>query len=125
MASRLGWKIQTSKLRAGVEIALQIVSQHGAFRLTIDRMPDGPSDLRRVHFACKIDDQPGALDFTADGDARISVETIGTSAATRSVAFQATRIAEIVGRQWTDREPDPVFREAMASAQVLAQAVLR
>ncbi len=32
--------------------------------------------------------------------------------------------AELVARQLSDREPDPVFRDAMDAARVLAQAVL-
>jgi hypothetical protein len=32
--------------------------------------------------------------------------------------------AELIGRQLSDREPDPVFRESMAVAQVFAKSLL-
>jgi hypothetical protein len=48
----------------------------------------------------------------------------GPPAAPRSITVQPISLAELVGRQLSDREPDPVFTESMAVAQTLAQSLL-
>jgi glucose-6-phosphate dehydrogenase assembly protein OpcA len=125
MASRLGWTIRATKLNPNVEVAIQIAARHGLLRLRIDRLPDGPSELRRVHMACTLHEKLGALDFVADDHARIAVQPEGIDASPRTIAVPPSETADILGRQLSDREPDPVFREAMAAAHILAQAVLR
>jgi glucose-6-phosphate dehydrogenase assembly protein OpcA len=125
LASRLGWTIRATKLKPGVEVAFQIATAHGMLRLRIDRLPEGPSDLRRINIACTLDGRLGALGFVSDDHARISVQPEGIDAAPRTIAVQPSETPDIVGRQLSDREPDPIFREAMAAAHILAQAVLR
>jgi len=124
LASRLGWKIQATRFRPGVEIAFQIVAPHGTLRLRIDRLAEGPSEIVRIRVACVLGGRLGALEFAADG-ARIGVTPEGIDASPRTITVQPMDTAEIVGRQLSDRDPDPVFREAMAAARVFAQAVLR
>jgi glucose-6-phosphate dehydrogenase assembly protein OpcA len=124
LASRFGWKIQGTKYRDNLEIAFQIQAPHATFKLRIVRLPEGPTELRKIHVACTIGDKLGALNFTAE-DGRLSVQPEGIDAAPRTVAVQALDTPELVGRQLSDREPDPVFREAMEAAQVLANAVIR
>ncbi|HEY2155706.1 MAG TPA: glucose-6-phosphate dehydrogenase assembly protein OpcA [Isosphaeraceae bacterium] len=123
LASRLGWKIRASKLRDNVELDFQLLAPQGALRLRIDRLPDGPSELRRVRFSCALDGKLGALDITGDGTRIVAIPE-GMDASPRTLAIQKLDTAEIVARQLSDREPDPVFREAMTAARVLAQAVL-
>ncbi len=79
--------------------------------------------MRRVRFTCALDGKLGALDITCDGS-RIAATPEGIDASPRTLAVQKMDTAEIVARQLSDREPDPVFREAMTAARVLAQAVL-
>ena len=66
LASRLGWTIQASKLRPNVEIAFQSPAPHGPLRLRIDRLAEGPSELRRVRVACTSAAELGALDITVE-----------------------------------------------------------
>lgn len=124
LASRVGWKIQASKLRPNVEVAFQLLGPHGPLRLRIDRLADGPSELRRVRFSCAIEGQLGALDITVEDGARLSVKPEGIDASPRTLTLPSQQTAELLARQLSDREPDPVFREAMSTARVLAQAVL-
>ncbi len=123
LSSRLGWKIRASKLRPNVEIDFQLLAPQGTLRLRIDRLAEGPSDLRRVRFTCTLEGKLGALDITRDGD-RLVATPEGIDASPRTLAVQQLDTAEIVARQLSDREPDPVFREAMTAARVLAQALL-
>jgi hypothetical protein len=48
----------------------------------------------------------------------------GTDMAARTVTVQPQPLADLVARQLSDRDQDPVFHESMAVAQVLAQSVL-
>jgi glucose-6-phosphate dehydrogenase assembly protein OpcA len=124
MASRVGWTIQACKLKPNVEVAFQLLGRSGPLKLRIDRLPEGPSELRRVRFACAIDGKQGALDITVKDGARLSVTPEGVDASPRTLALPSLATAELLARQLSDREPDPVFRETMASARVLAQALL-
>ena len=125
LASRLGWKIQATKFKQGHEIAFQLVAPHGTLSLIIDRLPEGASEIHRVHVSCSVGGKLGALNFVAEDECRLSVQPEGIDAAPRTLTAKPTPIAEIVGRQLSDRDPDPVFREAMVAAHLLAQAVLR
>ena len=70
------------------------------------------------------------LDATTLNDA-VSDHSIGclarllTSARYRTrVTIQRLSLSELVARQLSDREPDPVFRESMTVARTLAQSLL-
>ena len=124
LAYRLEWTIQATRFKPGVEIAFQIQAPHGPLRLTIDRLADGPSEIRRVRVACSIAGRLGALDFVADNAERLSVLPEGIDAAPRTISVNPMDTAEMLARQLSDREPDVTFREAMKSAKILAQAVV-
>ena len=59
-----------------------------------------------------------------EDEKRLSAHLEGVSGAPRTVTIRPQSLAELVGRQLSDRERDPVFRESMAVAQVFAQSVL-
>jgi glucose-6-phosphate dehydrogenase assembly protein OpcA len=123
LASRLGWKTQATKFKQGQEIAFQILGPHGPLRLKLDRLPDGPSQIQRVRFACSIAGKAGALDFVASENCRLSVQAEGVEAAPRTVTVKPQSIAELVARQLSDREPDSVFRDAMMAAHPMAYSL--
>jgi hypothetical protein len=55
---------------------------------------------------------------------RLAALPEGQNASPRTVNFQPPTLAELIGKQLSDRERDPVFRESMNVAQVLAQSLL-
>jgi len=124
LVSRLHWQVQVGRVQPGVEITWQVMAPHGSLRLRIRRLPEGPSEVRRVRIACKLDGKPGALDFVTHDERRLAVMPEGVEATARTVTVQPQSLAELVGRQLSDRERDAAFRESMAVAQVLAQSVL-
>lgn len=125
MSSRLGWTIQASKIKLGHEIDFQIQGPHGSLHLGIDRLPDGPSEIRRVNVACAIGGRLGTLNFVSEaGGARLSVVPEGIDAAPRTITTPPLDVADMLGRQLSDREPDHTFRETMKAAQVLARGVI-
>jgi glucose-6-phosphate dehydrogenase assembly protein OpcA len=124
LAARLGWRVQTGSVEPGVELSWQCLTSHGSLRVRIHRLPEGPSEVRRVRIACTLDGTSGALNFVTE-DGRLAVMPDGAGAAPRTLNVPPQPLAELVGRQLSDREPDPVFAESMRVARVLAQSVIR
>ena len=56
---------------------------------------------------------------------RLEVVTEGVASASRTVSTQPLSYAELIGRQLSDRERDPVFTESMATAQTLARSLMK
>jgi glucose-6-phosphate dehydrogenase assembly protein OpcA len=124
LASRLGWRVQAARLQLGVEISWQVQTPHGKLRLCIRRLPEGPSEVRRMRIACVLDGKPVTLNCVVEDEQRLSGIPEGIEAAPRTVTIQRQSLAELISRQLSDREPDAVFRETMEVARVFAQSVL-
>jgi glucose-6-phosphate dehydrogenase assembly protein OpcA len=125
LASRLQWRVQEGKVQPGVEISWQVAAPHGPVRVRIRRLEQGPPALRRVRIASVPEGKPAALNLAAgEEERRLAAvpEEVGT--APRTVTVPPQPLAELVGQQLSDRERDPVFRESMVVARVLAQSVL-
>lgn len=123
LAARLGWDVRARKVQPGLEISWNVQTPSGALRLRIHRLAEGPSIIHRVRIACEICGDAGALNLLHEDRGRLSIVPEGRDAALRTMVLKPQPLAELVGRQLTDRERDPVFDEAMAIAQVLAQGV--
>ncbi len=124
LASRLRWKVRHGSVQPNVEIAWQLAASHGDLMVRIRRLDEGPSDIRRVTIAtsCTV---AGRLNFVAEEEnTRLSVTPEGVPGAARTVSAQPSDIAELVGKQLSDRERDPIFESSMNIAQVFAQSVL-
>src|SRR5262249_40098454 len=124
LASRLGWQVHAGRVQPGVEIAWQARAAQGGVRLRVRPLADGPPEGPPRRPARAAHRQPGAPDVAVEDERRLAVSLEGADAAPRTVAVQPQSLAELVGRQLSDRERDPVFFESMAVAQVLAQSVL-
>jgi Glucose-6-phosphate dehydrogenase subunit len=124
LASMLGWQVLTGKVRPGVEIAWRFAAAHGEPRIRIRRLDQGPPEIRRVHITCRLEGKPVTLNLVAESDSRLAILLEGVDAAARTVNVPKRTPADLIGRQLSDREPDPVFRESMAVAQVFARSVL-
>jgi glucose-6-phosphate dehydrogenase assembly protein OpcA len=124
MASRLGWRVQAGRMQPGVEITWQAATPHGNLGLRIRRLAEGPSEIRKVRITCTLGGKPGALNLVVEDQHRLAAIPEGIAASPRTVIVQPQSFAELVARQLSDRERDPVFRESMAVAQILAQSVL-
>jgi glucose-6-phosphate dehydrogenase assembly protein OpcA len=124
LASRLGWMVVTGRVQPGVEIAWRAATSDTTLRLRLRRLPEGPSDVRRVRIACRLDDKPAALNFQPDSENRLAVVLEGGGVAARTITIQPQPLAELVARQLSDRERDPVFRESMGVAETFARSVV-
>lgn len=124
MARRLGWQVLTGKVKPGIEIAWRFLAPHGDLRVRLRRLEQGPPEVRRVHLSCTLEGKPAALNLVVEDERRLAIIPEGIEGAARTVSVPAQTAADLVGRQLSDREPDPVFRESMSVAQSLARSVL-
>jgi glucose-6-phosphate dehydrogenase assembly protein OpcA len=125
LACRLGWRVQAGKVQPNVEIAWNCNCPHGVVRVRIHRLAEGPSSVRRVRIACTLGGKLGALNVQAEGERHLMVVPEWPDMAPRTVTVQPQPLADLVARQLSDRDRDPVFTESMRVAQVFAQSVLR
>lgn len=124
LASRLGWKVAAGRAQPGVEVSWQVQAPHGQLRVRIRRLAEGPSEVRQLRFTCLLEGKPGALNCVPQDGQRLAAVPEGITAVPRTVTVQPQPFAELVARQLSDRERDPVFRESMEVAQVFAQSIL-
>ena len=95
------------------------------WRFASGAFPKGRPRCARFGCKCRIDGQPATLVFRPLDATRLEVVTEGVAGAPRSVSVQPLSLAELVGRQLSDRERDPVFTQSMATAQTLAQSLMQ
>jgi hypothetical protein len=116
--------VQAGKSHDNVEMAWRFIGPKGDARVRIRRLDQGPAEIRRLRIAATFDAKPGALNIVPEDGARLSIHLEGVEGAPRTMTLPAHRAAELVGRQLSDRERDPVFHESMAVARVMAKSVL-
>jgi glucose-6-phosphate dehydrogenase assembly protein OpcA len=124
LAASLNWEVQTAHVQPNEEISWRLAAPHGSLHLRIRRLPVGPAEIRRVRIACKLEGSARALDFQWVDDMHLAVIPEGVEAAQRTLTIQRPALAELVGRQLSDRDRDPLFYESMTVAQSLANSVL-
>ncbi len=123
LAARLGWRVQAGKVETGVELVWDCEARHGLVRLRIRRLEDGPPSIRHLSVACTVSGKAEVFHFTVEEERRLAVVPERPDAERRTLTLPPQPLAELLGRQLSDRERDPVFREAMAFARILAQSI--
>jgi glucose-6-phosphate dehydrogenase assembly protein OpcA len=124
LAARLDWRIEEGKVQPGVEIAWQFTAACGRVRVSLRRLAEGPPEIRRLRIVASPQGKPRAWNLVVQDGYRLAVLPEDAAAAPRTVTVQPQPLAELIGRQLSDRAPDPVFRESMAVARILAESVL-
>ncbi len=124
LTRKLGWRVQGGKVDPGVEMAWHCETPAGHARVRIHRMEQGPPEVRRVRLSCLLNDEPGALNLVAEEGQRLVIQLEGARGTPRTQTLPELSPAELIGRQLSDRERDPVFHESMAVAQVMARSLL-
>jgi len=125
LTRRLGWTVKAGKVEPGIEIRWAFEAPHGTVSVRIRRLADVPSEIRQVRLQCHVDGRPATLAFRPLHATRLELNAEGVEAAPRTLSVQPVALAELVGRQLSDRERDPVFTESMTTAQTLAQSLLK
>jgi glucose-6-phosphate dehydrogenase assembly protein OpcA len=125
LSRRLGWRLHTGKVQEGVEIAWVFSTPKGPRFVRVHRLDHEPAEVRRVRLACTLDGRPAALNLVPEeGGRRLAIQLEGVEGAPRTMTVPPLSAAELIGRQLSDRERDPAFRESMTVAQGMAQSLL-
>ena len=124
LATRLGWRVQAGRLQEGVEIGWDVAAPHGPLHIRIVRLSEGRPVVYRLRIACTLEGKPGALNIVNEDGQHLTVVPEGIEAAPRTMVVKTEGLAELAGRQLSDREYDSIFHDSMAVAQTLAQSVL-
>jgi glucose-6-phosphate dehydrogenase assembly protein OpcA len=124
LTGQLGWAVQTGKVEAGVEMVWRFHGPSGETLVRIHRVEDGPEEIQRIRISCQLDRREAALNLFVQDGQRLAMQLEGIDEAPRTMTVPPHSPAELVGRQLSDRERDPVFRESMAVAQVMARSLL-
>jgi glucose-6-phosphate dehydrogenase assembly protein OpcA len=124
LTSQLDWTVQAGKVEEGREIIWQFEAPHGLVSVRIRRLPEGPAEVLLVRLQCRLSGTPGAVAIHLEESRRLSAILEGVSAAPRTMSAPPQPLPDLLSRQLSDRERDPVFSESMAVAQKLARSVL-
>jgi glucose-6-phosphate dehydrogenase assembly protein OpcA len=126
LTQQLGWEVRAGVIESGREMAWTFAGRkQEQVRVCVRRLDQGPPEVRRIRLACTVAGTATALNLTAECDGQLALTLEGVSASARTMNFPFLTPAEVVGRQLSDRERDPVFRESMAVAQSMAQSVVK
>jgi glucose-6-phosphate dehydrogenase assembly protein OpcA len=123
LAARLGWRIREGKVEPGIKIGWQFNSAQGDVQVCIRRLTEGPPEIRRLVVVCRLEGKPKTFNFIVQDEHHLALIPV-EGGAPRTITIQPQPLAELIGRQLSDRAPDPVFRESMAVARILAESVL-
>lgn len=124
LTGQLGWKVQMGRVEPGVEMIWRFRDSIGEPVVRIHRLDDGPPQIQRIRIACRLDDRESALDLLAQDGQRLAMRVEGVEEAPRTMTVPPHTPSELVGRQLSDRERDPVFRASMSVAQIMARSLL-
>ncbi len=125
LSLRLNWRVASVKVVPGSEVAWQFTSPGGMRSMRIRRIANAPRGIQWMRIGCTIGGKPGALNLAPVDDRRLKIEPEGIPGTRRTVTAPMQGLAELVGRQLSERERDLVFRETMSVAQDLAISVLK
>ncbi len=124
LTGQLGWKVRAGKVEPGVEMAWSCHNATGEPLVRIVRREEGPHEIQRIRMGFHIDGRDSLLDLFVQDGRRLAARVEGVEEAARTMTIPPQPPAELVGRQLSDRERDPVFRASMGVAQVMARSLL-
>jgi glucose-6-phosphate dehydrogenase assembly protein OpcA len=120
LTRHLGVTLQAGRVTPGVEMAWRFTRARGEVWVRVRRREEGPPSVRRVRLAC----QPAPIVLTEETPQRLSMQLEGMDAAPRTIMVPAASAVDLIGRQLSDRERDPAFRESMRVAHAMAESIL-
>jgi glucose-6-phosphate dehydrogenase assembly protein OpcA len=124
LASCLKWQVRGGHLDDGVEISWSVEASHGPLAVRIRRLREGPAEVCGVRIAYRSDSQTRRIELRKTDDQRLAAVVEGKNTEPRTVSARPQSVSEMLARQLSDREPDPLFHESMAVAQIFARSVL-
>ncbi len=124
LTTRVGWKVKGGKVEQNVEMAWYFEAPQGDVLFRIRRLEIGPPEIKGMRIKCTLQGKPVTMDLVLASEGKLVQRLEGADAEPRTILLPEVTPAEVIGRQLSDRERDPVFRESMEVAQVMAQSIL-
>jgi glucose-6-phosphate dehydrogenase assembly protein OpcA len=124
LAACLDWRVRAGHIDTGVEISWQVEAPHGLLAARIHRLSEGPAEVIRVRIHYKSGGHSSVIELRMTDDQHLAAFVGGVQAEPRTVTVRPQPLEEMIARQLSDREPDPLFRRSMAVAQVFARSIL-
>jgi glucose-6-phosphate dehydrogenase assembly protein OpcA len=124
LTARVGWKVKGGKVEQNVEMAWHFEAPQGDVLFRIRRLEIGPPEIKGMRIKCTLRGKPVTMDLVSESEGKLVQRLEGTDAEPRTILLPEVTPAEVIGKQLSDRERDPVFRESMEVAQVMAQSIL-
>jgi len=124
IACKLGWRVQAGHVEPGVELEWQIVAARGRHIVRIQRLSEGPPRVTQVQVRWQQAGHARSVRMLYETPTRLAVVPEDQSCQRRTITVPEQSLGELVARQLSDRDHDPVFLESMAVAQVFAQTIL-
>jgi glucose-6-phosphate dehydrogenase assembly protein OpcA len=124
LTGQLGWTVRTGRVESGVEMVWRFHGPTGEPLVRIHRLEEGPQEIQCIRIGCRLDGRDSALDLFVQDGQRLAMQLEGVAEAPRTMTVPPHSPAELVGRQLSDRERDPVFHASMNVAQVMARSLL-
>jgi len=124
LAQRLGWKLVEGQSSDGVQMTWRFTAEDGEVTVRLRRLPEGPPEILRLRMGCRLGNWSAGINVKREGDERLAITLEGLPGEPRTMNLPPISPAELVGRQLSDRERDPVFRDSMTVAQQMARCVI-
>lgn len=120
LAIRLGWRVEEGEIEPGVDVEWLFHTANGKVKAQVNRLAEGTSEIQRLRIHCQINGHPVVMHFGLQADHRLAITLEGINAEPRTVTVPRLTAADIIARQLSDREKNPLFCQSMEMIQVLA-----
>ncbi len=125
LALRLGWRPLGGRVTDGKEVSWQFQAPHGAVPITVRRLDEGGAELQTLRVVSMPGGRPATISCANVGPGRLAVTSDTMPGAVRSLTALPQSRADLVAPQLPDMARDPLFRDCLAFARTMAQALLR
>lgn len=124
LAYKLGWRVQAGHVQPGIELEWNVIAPKGRPTVRIHRLPEGPPRISEVRLRWQQAGQDRSMRMHYETETRLAAVPEDQSCQRRTITAPVQSLGELVARQLSDRDHDPVFLQSMAVAQVFAQTIL-
>ncbi len=125
LALRLHWHPVEGWVAVGSEAAWQFHAPHGIVPIAIRRLSEGETEIQSVRIVGTIGGRSATISCTNVGPGRLAVTSDVAPGVVRTLSTLPQSRADLVARQLPDLARDPLFRECLAFARIMAHALLR
>lgn len=125
LAFRLHWRPAGGRVTGGTEAIWQFHAPQGTVPITVRRLDEGEAEIQTVRIVSTPGGRSTTISCTNAGPGRLAVVSDAVPGVVRSLSALSQSRADLLARQLPDLARDPLFRDCLAFARTMAQALLR